>query len=61
MDYDTWKTTDPRGDITEECSDCGEPCSSRFHAPDYTPGYHPGRVGPVVCANCHESYDPRIP
>ena len=59
MDYDTWKATDPDADNTT-CSDCGETCDHTFHAPDFTPGYHPGKKGPVVCEHCHELYNPAL-
>jgi hypothetical protein len=57
MDYDTWKTTDPNADYTEECADCGEPCTEEFR----TPTWKRGDIGDPVCKHCHESYDPRIP
>jgi hypothetical protein len=43
-----------------ECEDCGAETDGRTHAPDYSPGYHPGKVGPVVCSECLKQYDPNL-
>lgn len=64
MDYDTWKTTDPNADLTH-CNDCGETTDHRLHAPARfstrrEAGYHVGIKGPVVCADCHELYNPAL-
>ncbi len=55
MDY----MLEPPRDLVE-CADCGSLTDGRYTRPDYSPGYHPGNKGPVVCRSCHELYDPRL-